>query len=282
MAGKKAGGGTPLEGAVAQLRRIADALERAAVAAGPKAPAGPEGGAKAFSWHPAQGLKPVARPTRIDPALLVGVEEQKSAFFENAGRFIAGGPALDALLWGERGTGKSSLVASLLAKYPAPGWGIVHVREAHVETLPALLDLLAGDERRWFVFLDDLSLSANADAYHELKIFLEGGLSERPSNTLAIATSNRRHLVRERFPDERAIHPDEDVAEETSLSDRFGLSLGFFSMDQETWLAAVEAHLKALGRVAERGEWRLPALQWAMEKGIRSGRSAAQFARFFA
>lgn len=278
---KKASLGAATEsGMVAsELRRIADLLEKMSGHADAERPPQAMPGGKAFSWRPGQGIVPVPRPACVSPELLVGMDAEKSSFYENIERFISGSPSLDVLLWGERGTGKTSLVASLLSRFPAGGWGIVQVLESHLDTLPRLLDLLEGDGRRWVVFMDDLNLSGSGAESHELKLFLEGGLSRRPENTMALVTSNRRHIVPEKFPDSRSIHPEEDTAEVISLADRFGLSIGFSAMDQETWLDAVASQMQSLGNVAAREQWRREALQWAMEKGIRSGRSAAQFAR---
>jgi predicted AAA+ superfamily ATPase len=228
----------------------------------------PEG--RAFLWDPAGEIRAVRRPAVVDPEVLTGVDHQKTAFYENVGRFLAGAPSHDVLLWGERGTGKSSLVRSLLVAFDRDQLGLVAVPEARIPDLPRVLDVLDADRRRWLLYLDDLSFGGPGHHYRELKVLLEGGLEARPENTVAVATSNRRHLVPEAFPAAEEIHPEETVAETVSLADRFGLSLGFYAFDEATYLEAVTRHLAALG---------IEALRWAMARGIRSGRTALQAAR---
>jgi predicted AAA+ superfamily ATPase len=207
------------------------------------------------------------------------MERQKSLLFDNVRRFVAGAPAHDVLLWGERGTGKSTLVRSLLVAVDDPALALLGVGEAHLSDLPRILDRLEPDPRRWLVFCDDLSFGGADERYKEFKVLLEGGLEARPDNALLLVTSNRRHLVPEAFAGGGEIHPEETVAEEISLADRFGLSLGFYPFDQAQYLVAVERHLAALGCVPPPEEWRAQALRWAMTRGIRSGRSALQAAR---
>ena len=269
--------GDPLSGLASRLDRIASALE-ARLPAGrrPSVPA-PEG--RAFVWDGPEGFRPVRRPAAVDPALLAGVERQKQLLYSNIRGFLAGGPAHDVLLWGERGTGKSSLVRSLLSEFPAPELALVEVLETRLPDLPRILDALEGDPRRWVIFLDDLSFRGPGDRYRELKVLLEGGLDARPANTLAVATSNRRHLVPEPFPPSDEIHPEEAVAESVSLADRFGLSLGFYAFDEPTYLEAVRRHLAGLGCEQPGAGWEREALRWAMSRGIRSGRAALQAAR---
>ncbi len=261
-----------LERLIERLDRLAALLER-----GAPAPVDlPAPGSRAFVWE--GRFAPVGRPAVQDPALLVGIGRQKETFYRNVERFLAGRPAHDVLLWGDRGTGKSSLVRSLLEVFPDGPLAVVEIPEPHIPHVPRILEALEGDPRRWVLYLDDLSFSGPGDHYRELKVLLEGGLRARPENTLVVATSNRRHLVPERFPDGAEIHPEEAVAEAVSLADRFGLSLGFYPFDAGTYLEAVEAHLAAMGCVPPEG-WRDRALRWAMARGIRSGRSALQAAR---
>ena len=213
----------------------------------------------------------------------MGIEWQKERFYANIDRFLSGRPALDVLLWGERGSGKSSLAATVPHRFPTDGYRMVSVRERDIGDLSRLLDTLDDDGSRWIILFDDLSFNEKSADYHELKVFLEGGLEARPKNTLAVATSNRRHLVAEEDgKNDRRLHPGDETAEAISLADRFGLSLGFYSFDQEKYLEAVKVHLGAFGDEAPLDEWRSDAIRWAMERGIRSGRSAAQFARFYA
>ncbi len=256
-----------------RLDRIARALETPA----PAEAAPPPG--RAFTWGGHRGFRAVARLAATDPTLFVGVERQQGALYEAVARFLAGRPSHDVLLWGDRGTGKSSLVRSLLRAFPDPRLALVEVAEGSLSDLPELLRCLEGDGRRWVVFLDDLSFGRPGDGYRELKVLLEGGLTARPDHALVVATSNRRHLVPERFPDPDEIHPEERVATEVSLADRFGLSLGFYPFDEPTYLEAVARHLAALGVDPPPEGWRGDAVRWALGKGIRSGRAALQAAR---
>lgn len=267
---------TPWKSLTEGLERIARALEtRAPGNAGVSLP---ESGGRAHVWQPRSGFRAVRRSAVVDPALLTGVERQKLAFYANVRRFADGLPAHDVLLWGDRGTGKSSLVRSLLALSDLDQVAILEVPEGAIPDLAFILDGLDGDRRRWILYLDDLSFEGPGEHYRELKVLLEGGLEARPENTLVVATSNRRHLVPEAFPSRAEIHPEEAVAEIVSLADRFGLSLGFYPFDEATYLEAVSRHLQALGVDPEEG-WERPALQWAMERGLRSGRAALQAAR---
>ncbi len=237
---------------------------------------GPPPGGRAFVWE--GRFVPVRRVAEEDPEMLVGVDRQKEAFYRNVGRFLGGLPAHDVLLWGERGMGKSCLVRTLFRVFPQGDLAVVEIPEPRIPEIPWILEAVEGDARRWILYLDDLSFREDDPAYRELKVLLEGGLRARPENTLVVATSNRRHLVPERFPDDREIHPEEAVAQTVSLADRFGLSLGFRPFDQETYLEAVERHAAALGADPPPG-WREEALRWAMTRGIRSGRTALQAAR---
>ncbi len=266
-------------GLLERLERLAEALEVLGAAAGRGATAVP-GGASAFLWT-SGGFREVRRPAVMEPRVLTGIDRQKTAFYENASRFVAGRPSHDVLLWGERGTGKSSLVRSLPAALPEAPLALVEVPEDRIPDLPQILDTLASDRRRWVLFLDDLSFRGPDERCRELKVLLEGGLEARPENTLVVATSNRRHLVPEWFPAEGEIHPGESVAEAVSLADRFGLSLGFYPFDEPTYLEAVSRHLAELGVSPPRG-WEVEAVRWAMGRGIRSGRSALQAARTIA
>ncbi len=258
------------------LERIARALEARAPSAAGACPPGK--GGRAYVWQPRAGFRAVRRTSAVDPALLTGVDRQKESLYANVRRFAAGLPAHDALLWGERGTGKSSLVRSLLALSDLEQIALLEVPEGAIPDLVTILALLEGDCRRWILYLDDLSFRGPGEHYRELKVLLEGGLEARPENTLVVATSNRRHLVPESFPSSEEIHPEEAIAEVVSLADRFGLSLGFYPFDEQTYLEAVARHLEALlGPLP--GGWERLALRWAMERGLRSGRVALQAAR---
>ncbi|MEW6487484.1 MAG: DUF815 domain-containing protein [Thermodesulfobacteriota bacterium] len=268
---------------LARLDRIAERLDAALGPRGgetlhraPTPPAASE--CRTFVWEGAGGFRAVGRPAAADPALLTGIARQKAAFYANIERFARGLPAHDVLLWGERGTGKSSLVRSLPLAVPREELVLLAVPEHRAPDLPRVLDALALDSRRWVLYLDDLSFGTPGERYRELKVLLEGGLEERPANTLVAATSNRRHLVPEAFPGDDELHPEESVAETVSLADRFGLSLGFYPFDEATYLEAVGRHLAALGAATPPG-WEAEAVRWAMARGIRSGRTAQQAAR---
>ena len=267
------------------LTRIADALERMA----PALPAIPSlEGADAFVWHPdrrrgAGTLAPVPVVARVDLALLQGIERARDLLLENTSRFARGLPANNAMLWGARGMGKSSLVKAVHAvvNQDRPGsLALVEIAREDIGTLPALLTPLRHTARRCLVFCDDLSFERQDADYKALKSVLDGGIEGRPANVLFYATSNRRHLMpRDMIDNEQAtaISPGEATEEKVSLSDRFGLWLGFHNCDQATYFRMVEAYATA---------WRLPvdqaalhhaAVEWSVTRGARSGRVAWQF-----
>jgi hypothetical protein len=264
------------------LRRIADALERLA----PGAPATADlGAAEAFIWH-ADGhgrLEPLARVNRIDLDLLRGIERQRDTLLENTRRFARGLPANNALLWGARGTGKSSLVKAVHAEVNAEtegGLALIEIHREDIPSLPRLLALLRGVERRCILFCDDLSFDTADTSYKSLKAVLEGGIEGRPANVVFYATSNRRHLMpRDMIENERstAINPAEAVEEKVSLSDRFGLWLGFHNCDQDTYLGIVAGYAKAYGLKIDAEALKREAIAWSMGRGARSGRVAWQF-----
>jgi predicted AAA+ superfamily ATPase len=266
------------------LARIAEALERLA----PPPPGPPRlEGADAFVWQPGRSggfmLQPVPHVARVEMGLLQGIDRAKTILLDNTMRFAAGYPANNAMLWGARGMGKSSLVKAVHAAANAANPGSLALIEIHredISTLPALLTLLRDVSRRALVFCDDLSFEREDADYKALKSVLDGGIEGRPNNVLFYATSNRRHLMpRDMIDNERAtaISPGEATEEKVSLSDRFGLWLGFHSCDQATYLAMVEAYADdrklEIGREALRAE----AAEWAVTRGARSGRVAWQF-----
>jgi uncharacterized protein len=267
----------------AALDRIASALERLA----PLAPPAPDfGKADAFVWHADRGaLQPVAKVNRVDISLLRGVDRVRDALIENTARFAKGLPANNALLWGARGMGKSSLVKAAHASVNASKTlgdplKLVEIHREDIESLPALMELLRGDRRRFLVFCDDLSFDGADTSYKSLKAALEGGIEGRPDNVLFYATSNRRHLLpREMMENERstAINPGEAVEEKVSLSDRFGLWLGFHRCSQDEYLEMVFGYANHYGLDAPREEIERDALEWATTRGSRSGRTAWQF-----
>jgi hypothetical protein len=257
--------------------RIAEALERLA----PPAPSTPKfSAARLFRHDPATGGFHAAPDYPLSLESLVGVERQKATFRENLERFAGGLPYNHALLWGVRGTGKSSLAkaAFMAVAAAAPDLKLVEVDRDQVTALPALFDLLRGRTERFVVLCDDLSFEEGAAAAKALKSALEGGVSGPPANVLFVATSNRRHLMpRGHGEDRGSIAAAEDAEEEVSVSDRFGLWIGFPPMDQETYVAAVRGYAERYGLVVADLERR--ALQWAQLRGARSGRVAWQFIR---
>ena len=270
------------DGADEMLERIADALERLA----PAPPAAPDfAAAEAFVWHPeGQKLAPVQRINRVEMSLLKGIERVRDLLVENTERFARGLPANNALLWGARGMGKSSLVkaahGAVGAAHPAAGLKLVEIHREDIESLPELMALLRPAPQRFIVFCDDLSFDAEDTSYKSLKTMLEGGIEGRPENVIFYATSNRRHMMaREMIENERstAINPGEAVEEKVLLSDRFGLWLGFHRCSQDEYLAMVEGYV-ARYRIPLGGEdLRREALEWATTRGARSGRVAWQY-----
>ena len=273
----------PLESQADLLRRIAEALDRLA----PPAPDKPDfDAAEAFIWRADTGaLAPVAHVNRVDIALLRGIDRVRDLLVENTERFARALPANNALLWGARGMGKSSLVkaahASINRKSEVAGrLKLVEIHREDIEGLPALMGLLRDAPFRFIVFCDDLSFDAGDTSYKSLKAALEGGIEGRPGNVLFYATSNRRHLLpRDMMENERgsAINPGEAVEEKVSLSDRFGLWLGFHHCSQDDYLAMVHGYARHFRLEAPAGKLEAEALEWATTRGARSGRTAWQF-----
>ena len=264
------------------IERIAAALERLA----PSPPAAPDfSAAEAFVWHPERRhLAAVRRVNRVEMSLLKGIDRVRDLLVENTERFARGLPANNALLWGARGMGKSSLVkaahAAVGAAHPAAGLKLVEIHREDIESLPELMGLLRGAMQRFIVFCDDLSFDAEDTSYKSLKTMLEGGIEGRPENVVFYATSNRRHLLaREMVENERstAINPGEAVEEKVSLSDRFGLWLGFHRCSQDEYLAMVAAYVGRYDIPIAADELRREALEWATTRGARSGRVAWQY-----
>src|SRR5579871_4837257 len=285
-AAKAAGPSTAHESA----ERIALALE--AIAAHLAAAAEPTSAtgdtlhqADAFIWHPDGRLAPVPHVSRVDIALLKGIDRMRDILIENTERFANGFPANNALLWGARGMGKSSLVkavhASINRDRKAPDrLKLIEIHREDIESLPALMDILRSAPFNAIVFCDDLSFDGNDASYKSLKAVLEGGIEGRPENVILYATSNRRHLLaREMIENERstAINPGEAVEEKVSLSDRFGLWLGFHRCSQDEYLAMVKGYSGHFGIKLAEDELEREALEWATTRGSRSGRVAWQF-----
>jgi len=267
----------------ALLKRIAAALERLSPPAlGTRAPAQGD----AFVWEPGHGgLLAVEKVAAVPLSLLKGIDAARDTLLENTRRFAQGLPANNALLWGARGMGKSSLVKAVHAEVNRGGKGkarlaLVEIHREEIASLPLLLRLLRGDGRRYLLYCDDLSFDRDDTSYKSLKAALEGGLEGRPDNVLFYATSNRRHLMpRDMMENERstAINPSEAVEEKVSLSDRFGLWLGFHNCGQDEYLAMIDAYAAHYGLRVEKNELYRRALAWAQGRGGRSGRVAWQF-----
>ncbi len=262
------------------LTRIAAALERLAPE---PLPAPDMGAADAFVWHSAPArLEPVGRVSRVDIGLLVGIDRSRDTLLENTRHFARGLPANNALLWGARGMGKSSLVKAVHAQVRAEGLAlkIVELSREDLPSIPDLLSLLRGSDQRFLLFCDDLSFSHDDTHYKSLKAVLDGGIMGRPENVLFYATSNRRHLMpRDMIENERstAINPSEAVEEKVSLSDRFGLWLGFHPCSQDEFLAMIDGYCAAHGVQVPPNRLRAEAVEWYTTRGGRSGRVAWQF-----
>jgi predicted AAA+ superfamily ATPase len=261
------------------LERIAAALERLAPAPMPA----PDFAAEAFVWHTAPDrLEPVGRVARVDLSLLVGVNRSRDTLLENTRHFAKGLPANNALLWGARGMGKSSLVKAVHAQVRAEGHDLKIV-ELSREDLPSVQRLLAhlrAAPFQFVLFCDDLSFSHDDQHYKSLKAVLDGGIEGRPENVLFYATSNRRHLMpRDMIENERstAISPSEAVEEKVSLSDRFGLWLGFHPCTQDEYLEMIRGYCAAHGVAVPEERLLAEAVEWQATRGARSGRVAWQF-----
>jgi len=264
----------------AVLERIALALERISPPAAQK----PEfAAADAFVWHVGPDrLVPVETVNRVALDLLVGIGRARDTLLENTLQFARGLPANNALLWGARGMGKSSLVKAVHAEVLEQGQGlkIVEVQREDLPSIGRLLSLLRGSDARFLLFCDDLSFSHDDQHYKSLKAVLDGGIEGRPDNVVFYATSNRRHLMpRDMIENERssAINPSEAVEEKVSLSDRFGLWLGFHPCDQEEYLAMIRGYCAAFGVEIDEPTLRAEAIEWQATRGSRSGRVAWQY-----
>ena len=265
------------------LQRIAEALER--LAPTPSSQVALDG-ADAFVWNPERDrLDPVAHVNRVDLSLLQGISRQADTLYENTRRFADGLPANNALLWGARGAGKSSLVKAVHARVNEQRDGkenlaLVEIHREDIPSLPRLLAQLRAVTRPCVLFCDDLSFDGDDASYKSLKAVLEGGIEGRPANVIFYATSNRRHLMpRDMIENERstAIHASEAVEEKVSLSDRFGLWLGFHNCDQDTYFAMIEGYARRYGLELPNETLRAEAVEWSVTRGGRSGRVAWQY-----
>ncbi|MHA6323469.1 ATP-binding protein [Roseivivax sp. CAU 1753] len=262
------------------LTRIAEALERIA----PAPRAAPDlGAAEAFVWHTGPDrLEPVAKVSRVDLSLLIGIDRARDTLLANTRRFAAGNAANNALLWGARGMGKSSIVKAVHAAIVAEGHAlrIVELQREDLPSVARLLNILRASSDRFLLFCDDLSFSHDDQHYKSLKAVLDGGIEGRPENVLFYATSNRRHLMpRDMIENERSssISPSEAVEEKVSLSDRFGLWLGFHPCTQDDYLAMIAGYCAAYGVAVDAETLRAEAIEWQATRGARSGRVAWQF-----
>jgi uncharacterized protein len=267
----------------AKLDRIIAALDRLA----PPAPIASDlAKYDCFVWEPAtRHLEPVKTVNRVGIGLLRGIDHVRDILLTNTERFAEGRPANNALLWGARGMGKSSLVKAVHAEIVAKqsktsNLKLVEIHREDIDTMPALLRMVRDSDHRFILFCDDLSFDHDDTSYKSLKAALEGGIEGRPGNVIFYATSNRRHLMpRDMIDNERstAINPGEAVEEKVSLSDRFGLWLGFHKCSQDEYLDMVEAYAQALKLKMAPETLRFEALEWATTRGSRSGRVAWQF-----
>ncbi len=264
------------------LLRIADALDRLAP---PHSPPVDLGVANAFIWNISPDrLTPVRTVNHVDLDLLRGIDHVRDILDRNTRQFTRGFPANNALLWGARGMGKSSLVkalhAGLCAENAKKAPVLIEIHREDIPSLPRLLDYISSSERRIILFCDDLSFDGLDDGYKSLKAVLEGGIEGRPENVIFYATSNRRHLMpRDMIENERstAINPAESVEEKVSLSDRFGLWLGFHGCSQDDYLSMIYGYMDHYNITANRDDVRGEALEWSRTRGARSGRVAWQY-----
>ena len=263
------------------LYRIADALERLAPAA---TAVNDLDGADAFIWHAdREWLEPIPVVNRVALGLLRGIDRVRDILLDNTKRFADGLPANNVLLWGARGTGKSALIKAVHAAINDErprALALIEIHREDIPSLPRLLSLVRGSPRRCLLFCDDLSFDQNDTSYKSLKAVLEGGIEGRPGNVVLYATSNRRHLMpRDMIENERstAINPAEAVEEKVSLSDRFGLWLGFHNVDQDTYQAIVRGYARHFGLDLPEEQLRAEANEWSITRGSRSGRVAWQF-----
>ncbi len=268
----------------ALIERIADALERLAP---PRPAAADFSAAEAFIWHPSPGaFQPVPKVNRVPLELLRAIAPMRDRLLDNTERFARGLPANNALLWGARGMGKSSLVKAVHARASeavaagGPSLKLVEIHREDISTLPDCLNALRAAPNRFVVFCDDLSFDDGDTSYKSLKAVLEGGIEGRPENVIFYATSNRRHLMpRDMMENERstAINPGEAVEEKVSLSDRFGLWIGFHHCSQDDFLEMVRAYAEHYRLPIAQDALEARAKEWAMTRGGRSGRVAWQF-----
>jgi predicted AAA+ superfamily ATPase len=272
------------DGIIVKMDRLLDRLENIADSFLPP----PDAGDCAFDdhiafrwvkWKDTGKIVPVDHPHLFDLDNLVGIDFARDELVRNTAQFVEGFPANNVLLWGERGTGKSSCVKGLLKIFAPRGLRIIEVQKNDLLGLSQIVRMLRGIPYRFILYCDDLSFDEGEISYREMKAVLEGGVEEKPENVLLYATSNRRHLMPEPMSDNlgREIHPEEAVSEKLSLADRFGLTLSFYTFSQDTYLSVVEHYAGKMRLPIEKDALHTEALRWALHKGQRSGRSARQF-----
>jgi predicted AAA+ superfamily ATPase len=264
-----------------EVKRLREALERIA---GPKPAENDWSAADCFVWSPARShLQPVTRPNRVKLELIHGVDHVRDILFENTRRFADGLSANNVLLWGARGMGKSSLVKAVHARLVETATlplKLVEIHREDINSLPSLMEILRAAPARVILYCDDLSFDHDDTSYKSLKAALDGGIEGRPENVIFYATSNRRHLLpRNMIENEQstAINPSEAVEEKVSLSDRFGLWLGFHQCSQDVYLGMIDGYADHFGLEGNRKDLHHRALEWATTRGARSGRVAWQF-----
>ncbi len=240
-------------------------------------------GHQAFRWDGARRtLRPISRPARIHPSHLLGIDAIKREVLRNTKSFVQGGKANNILLWGERGTGKSSLIKSLLTVFKKTPLRMIQIYRHDILSITSLFEVIAGHRPyRFILFIDDLSFEESQTEYKEMKTIMDGGLEEIPDNILFYATSNRRHLIPTRFSDNTGdeIRPSDTVEEKISLADRFGLSFGFYHFSQDTYLEIAAFYAAKYGVQASDKQLKQMAIRWALEAGSKNGRTAEQFAK---
>jgi predicted AAA+ superfamily ATPase len=268
------------------FKRLDLLLDRVETLVPAKAETRTEPGFSAYRWH-AYGLEGIAHFDQVDKSELLHLERQQNLLFRNTAQFLDGKTANNALLWGARGTGKSSLIKAQLTEFADQGLCIVEIPKAATGELFEIIHKLAVDGRKFIIYLDDLSFEANDDSYKALKACLEGSLQPQPDNVIIYATSNRRHLMPESMQDnldsrmvDGQLHPSDSIEEKISLSDRFGLWLSFHPFTQDQYLAVVEQTLLAQNMEMNE-DARIEAVRFATQRGSRSGRIAVQFGAYW-
>ena len=269
------------------FNRLNDLLDRLEIIAPPRQQVETDDSFRAYRWS-AHGLEGIADFDQVTSANLLHIDRQKNLMNKNTAQFLLGKPANNALLWGARGTGKSSLIKAQLSEFNDPKFCVVEIPKSATGQLFEIIKQLGHTERKFVIYLDDLSFESNDDSYKALKACLEGSLQPQPANVLIYATSNRRHLMPESMKDnldstmvDGQLHPSDSIEEKVSLSDRFGLWLSFHPFTQDQYLAVVEQTLKSRKQKMDE-DTRIEAIRFATSRGSRSGRIAFQFAAYWA